>query len=368
MRTPKGWEARAYPFTHVTEGTRTVEGVVHPCGFLGYHDNSTPGMALYIVDHLPTGAMICQVEKQTQAQELCSSLSDMESLRSTTPESSALSLALATVSTLQQRWTEERAAKPAPAPKQRQPATAGRSSFSPVFPNRNPSKPTRVAANQAALALGTLWDALPNGMSGPMAGEACPGSNGTSITALQNFYARLDQWHDVETREVLVVKLTQKPNQTLITSDIPPSLPMAAPRRQEGQQYFLRDGTLANAEQFKIEYQRLMEYGDRLQEGARRLLALYAASAPDWAGDSLARWQRIDAKFVSLVQEAWMVWSRCAYCFWASSPVFQKRVTDKIGYVGNAEQGWAELGRKTFLRHPELREVAPLRQEMKETR
>lgn len=368
MRTPKGWEAKAYPFTHVTEGTRTVEGVVHPCGFLGYHDNSSPGMTLYIVDHLPTGAMICQVEKQTQAQELCGLLSAMTpTLDCMSPERSTLSSALAVVSSAQQRWREEVTRKPAPVPRMPPTKEASRSSFSPHFTNRNPSKATRVAANESALALDRLWESLP----GTTGGAECPGPSGTAITKLHDFYGRLDRWHDTETREVLVVKLTQKPNQVLTPSDIPSSLPLAAPRRQEGQRYYLRDGTLANAEQFKVEYQRLMEYGDRLQEGARRLLRLYTECGGDLTAlsdEQRARWWKIDARFGEIVCEAWMVWSRCSYCFWASSPTFQKKVTDKIGYIGNAEQGWAELGRKTFLRHPEIKEVAPLRQEMKESR
>lgn len=166
-----------------------------------------------------------------------------------------------------------------------------------------------------------------------------------------------------------MVRVTQPPNNHLLASDLPSSLPLEAPVRRVGQEYRLRDGTIASAAQFKIEYDRLLAYGDRLQVGARRLLQLSAdASEHGWTPDMLLRWERIDARFVSIVQEGWGVWSRAAYCLWASSDAFQAKVVARLGHVGSAAQGWAELGVKTLLRHPEVKEVQPLRREMREKR
>jgi hypothetical protein len=69
---------------------------------------------------------------------------------------------------------------------------------------------------------------------------------------------------------------------------------------------------------------------------------------------------------VSLVQEGWMIWSGAAFCFDCAPEEFKRNVVAKLGFIGSREKGWHELGIKTFLRHPEVAEVQPLRRELRE--
>jgi hypothetical protein len=77
-------------------------------------------------------------------------------------------------------------------------------------------------------------------------------------------------------------------------------------------------------------------------------------------------WEVIDERFRSLVCEGWMIWSGAAFCFDCAPEEFKRNVVAKLGFIGSREKGWHELGIKTFLRHPEVAEVQPLRRELRE--
>jgi hypothetical protein len=77
----------------------------------------------------------------------------------------------------------------------------------------------------------------------------------------------------------------------------------------------------------------------------------------------VARWRKLDARWVALVHEGWQTWGLAAVCFHQLPREFQAKVRAKLGYIGSYERGWHELGIKTFLRHPEIHEVAPVRRD-----
>ena len=47
--------------------------------------------------------------------------------------------------------------------------------------------------------------------------------------------------------------------------------------------------------------------------------------------------------------------------FLASPEIRQQQVKLKLGYIGSRERGWGALGKKTFLRHPEIAEASKAR-------
>lgn len=414
---PKGLKPRGYHWAALTvervyytdetetrHSTKVLPALVHECGFLAYHnlcwlDEDGPGEGnrseeklWFTVTHVPSGRQVCNVRTQAAAREVIGSLASLAGLAAVSPSLPTLSEARAAIFAVASRLHEaiQVRKKPTHSPNR----SVVRSSFSPVHrPGPPPTGPTRLAANSAAVALENLWNGLPMdspeesgtltsapGVIGRTSGLSDPeghrissaGSDALrerSASNLSQFYRTLDHWGQTAWREELMVRVTQPPNNHLLASDIPSSLPLEAPVRRAGQEYRLRDETPANATQFKVEYDRLLVYGDRLREGALRLLGIYAVASPDcWTPETLDRWERIDARFVSIVQEGWMVWSRAAYCLWASSDTFQAKVVAKLGHVGSASQGWAELGVKTLLRWPEVKEVQPLRREIREKR
>jgi hypothetical protein len=155
----------------------------------------------------------------------------------------------------------------------------------------------------------------------------------------------------------------------LLETDIPPHLANSGPPSPSpsGLSATLRDGTPATPGEFRRRYQALLELGDRLRAGSRKFLILYReGEAEGWTVERLDRWEAIDGKFVALVQEGWIVWSGAAFCFDCAPEAFKRNVVAKLGFIGSREQGWHELGIKTFLRHPEVAEVQPLRRELRE--
>lgn len=198
MRTPKGWEAREYPVTKLA-GRETVAGLVHPCGWLGYHQ--LPGHPpLYTVDHLPTGARVCTTTYQAQAQAICGSLAGVDGMNVPSPPSSTCSEAAAIVSKL----LRESPPKPTPmragrSAKRRETAGAA-SSFSPVWTGYVPTPETRAAGQRAAATLGEAW-----------AGRKHP----------REAYLASERAAAIQWREEIMVRVTQPPRAILLPGDIP---------------------------------------------------------------------------------------------------------------------------------------------------
>lgn len=363
MRIPRGFHAGTITIARVNGlAPLDLPAIIHNDGALAYHQlpwlaELEPGTAnkseeerWYHVTHVPTGKMICQCRLQAVAASVTSSLAGLADWSfSAQPPPGLYGTIHSTLSSITARLTEEAEKKHKPLPKPPIVRLGTKDTLVPVFP-APPTPLTRGYAAMAAEEFARLW-------------------NGETDDAGPCIHS-LTQALRVQWREELMVRVTQPPHNHLLPSDLPsrpdPVVPLAPPLRRDGTVYSLRDGTVANAAQFKIEYARLMEYGDRLQAGSLKLRSLYSAGAEHgWTGERLNSWERMDARFVSIVQEAWMVWSRAAYCFWASSPAFQAKVVAKLGHVGDAEHGWHQLGVKTILRHPEIQEVQPLRRELR---
>jgi len=117
-------------------------------------------------------------------------------------------------------------------------------------------------------------------------------------------------------------------------------------------------------QQFKKHYNSLLEIGDRLRLGALKFLSLHAEGEEEgWTPERVERWRKLDKRWVELVHEGWQTWGLAAVCFHQLPREFQRKVKAKLGYIGSYERGWHELGIKTFLRHPEIQVVAPVRRD-----
>jgi hypothetical protein len=362
-KVPKGFHAGTITIERVDPyGSTEIAAVVHDTGTLAYHQlpwlaELEPGAAnkseeerWYHVTHIKTGKMICQCRLQAVAASVTSSLAGLADWSTlVAPPPDLYGTIHSTLSSITARLTEEAEKKQKPLPRPPIVQLGKKDTLVPIFP-APPTPLTRGYASMAAEEFARLWN-----------GDTEDGGS---------FSQALERAVSVQWVEELMVRVTQPPHNHLLPSDLPKgphsSVPLGPPIRQNGAVYYLRDGTVANAAQFKVEYERLLAYGDRLQEGSIKLRSLYSEGAEHgWTGERLNRWERIDARFVSIVQEAWMCWSRAAYCFWASSSAFQAKVVAKIGHVGDAEHGWHQLGVKTILRHPEIQEVQPLRRELR---
>jgi hypothetical protein len=346
MRTPKGWEAREYPVTKLA-GRETVAGLVHPCGWLGCHQ--LPGHPpLYTVDHLPTGARICTTNYQAQAQAICGSLAGVSGMNSLSPPPSICSEAAVIIASVLAKSPERST------PTRRSKSTArsrtSQSSFSPVWTGYVPTPETRAAGQRAAATLGEAW-----------AGRKHP----------REAYLASERAAAIQWREEIMVRVTQPPRAILLPADIPtlpvPSTASSAKPSSEGwSRPTLLDGTPATPAEFKRRYNLLMELGDRLRAGSRKFLTLHAEGEMEgWTVERLERWERLDERFRALVGEGWMVWSGAAFCL-AVNPGLRANVEAKLGFVGGTERGWHDLAIATFLRHPEIAEVRPLRRMMKD--
>jgi hypothetical protein len=356
-RPPKGyaWGAVTIQRWALTGDARAVTptvvpALIHEAGYLCLHKPVVEGYGLWTVTHIPSGEQIATLPTQAAARGCITSLLALPGLASTGPDPSVLSSAMVVVSSLPSLST------PRPAPKRR-PRPSGRredapSSFSPVFRGYVPTPADRAAQNIAALSLGTAW-------------------NGGSTTDLTRFLSEAERAAAIHAREEIVVRVTQPPRALLLESDIPSRLPgekhgqpVTPPSRG---QFALMDGTPATPGEFRRRYQTLLALGDRLRAGSLKFLILYREGEEEgWTAERLDRWEAIDGKFVSLVQEAWMIWSGAAFCFDCASEEFKRNVVAKLGFIGSREKGWTELGIKTFLRHPEIQEVQPLRREIRE--
>jgi hypothetical protein len=348
-RPPKGyaWGAVTIQRWALTGDARVVTptvvpALIHEAGYLCLHKPVVEGYGLWTVTHIPSGEQIATLPTQAAARGCITSLLALPGLVSTGPDPSVLSSAMVVVSSLPSLST------PRPAPKRR-PRPSGRrgdapSSFSPVFRGYVPTPADRAAQNTAALAFGELW----NG-----AGD-------------RSSFATLEQAAAVHWREEIVVRVTQPPRALLLETDVPARLPTGT-STSGGTTCKLRDGTPATPGEFRRRYQQLLDLGDRLRAGSRKFLILYREGEEEgWTAERLDRWEAIDGKFVSLVQEAWMIWSGAAFCFDCAPEEFKRNVVAKLGFIGSREKGWHELGIKTFLRHPEVAEVQPLRRELRE--
>jgi hypothetical protein len=362
-RPPKGyaWGEVTIQTWALVDGERvvtptSVPALMHECGYLCLHKPVVEGYGLWTASHVPNGMMIATLPTQAAARACIGCLLSLPSLRDETPPPSLRSAVAAIVSSVPSpppKATTTRSSRPSGTPR----SAASPSSFSPVFRGYVPTPADRAAQNTAALAFGELW----NG-----AGD-------------KSSFATLETAAAVHWREEIVVRVTQPPRALLLETDIPkyaslsPSSPAisgsTSPPRTSGPSSTatLRDGTPATPGEFRRRYQQLLDLGDRLRAGSLKFRTLYREGEREgWTVERLDRWEAIDGKFVSLVQEAWMVWSGAAFCFDCAPEEFRRNVVAKLGFVGSREKGWTELGIKTFLRHPEVAEVQPLRRELRE--
>jgi hypothetical protein len=221
-----------------------------------------------------------------------------------------------------------------------------------VFRGYVPTPADRAAQNIAALSLGTAW-------------------NGGSTTDLTRFLSEAERAAAIHGREEIVVRVTQPPRALLLETDIPPHAYQLAEQSRlnsptTGEGHFARRDA-GHAGGVPAAVSALLDLGDRLRAGSLKFLILYReGEAEGWTVERLDRWEAIDGKFVSLVQEGWMIWSGAAFCFDCAPEEFKRNVVAKLGFIGSREKGWTELGIKTFLRHPEIQEVQPLRREIRE--
>lgn len=378
-RPPKGYrwgEATIERWELAEDGKRRVEmasvlALIHEAsGFLGLHKPVVEGYGLWTVVHLPSGRKIATLPTQARGRELIGLLSGLVDLASSPPQPSTLSTAWGIVSSLLTSLAEQ----PTPTRRKRptkQPRT-GPSSFSPVFQGYVPTPANRAAQNKAALALGQA-----------MAGQIAP----------EEYGRVMHETAAIAWREEIVVRVTQAPRAILLETDIP-TFPMTTrPSSSDGSSTrsttgqgstrsqrtagagstpgptgpCLRDGTPATPGEFRRRHQALLELGDRLRAGSLKFQTFYAEGEREgWTSDRLDRWGRIDERFRTLVCEGWMIWSGAAFCFDCAPAEFQANVVAKLGYIGSREQGYHELGIKTFLRWPEIMAVQPLRREMRE--
>lgn len=332
---------------------RTVTGWVHKqAPWLGFHGVEGEETC-YTVTHLPSGKAIATLPTQAAGRELIGSLATLPDLACSSPPSGVGSEVQAMISSLSTRLAG--AATPSPRLRSgKKPGTVP-SSFSPVYPpGVVPTPKTRIAMNEAAIALGQAFSASPRT---------------TDVFALTAGAA------SVLRREEIVVRVTQPPRAILLEGDIPnlpgessDSPPSTTPRSSRPSSTpSLRDGTPATPAEFRRRYQILLDLGDRLRAGSLAFSKVYAEGEREgWTVARLEKWEVMDRRFREIVGEGWLVWSGAAFCYDAAPAMFQANVVLKLGYIGDRAHGYHELGIKTLLRHPEIAEVQPLRREMRE--
>jgi hypothetical protein len=382
-RPPKGyaWGAVTIQTWALVDGERvvtptSVPALMHACGYLCLHKPVVEGFGLWAISHVPTGQQIATLPTQAAARQCIGLLATVDGLGAQNPGGSTLSEVSTIVSSLPSpppRTTTTRSSRPSGKPRD----AASPSSFSPVFRGYVPTPADRAAQNIAALSLGTAW-------------------NGGSTTDLTRFLSEAEQAAAIHAREEIVVRVTQPPRALLLETDIPrhlarsgppapspdgssttpslsPSSPATSgptsPPRTGGPSSTatLRDGTPATPGEFRRRYQALLEIGDRLQKGSIAFSRVYAeGEASGWPAPLLEKWEVMDERFRAMACEGWMIWSGAAFCFDCAPEEFKRNVVKKLGFIGSREKGWHELGIKSFLRHPEVAAVAPLRREMKE--
>lgn len=273
--------------------------------------------AQYQVIHLPSGTVASNVRTIAQAKGMCTALSSLPGLNTSTPSGPALSAAWAVVSNFFTGVTRR--------PKPKQPSAVNLT-LRPLYrPGFTPSRRQR-RLDQA------LAEELEAALRGDEAAEITPALAAATRAA----------W-----REEIMVRVVPG---LMGERDVP--VPKNGPPIE------------ASPIVFKEHYQALLTIGDRLQLGAKKLQRLWVeAEAEGWTEQRVARWRDMDQRFRDLIYQGWWTWGLVAVIFDKLPEDYQARVTKKLGYIGNREAGWHELGIKTFLRHPEIKAVAPLRQE-----
>lgn len=277
---------------------------------LGVADaESDPGF--YYVYHLPSRRLGGIVEGQDRALECVKLLGAVPGLEEEQPPQVALDTALAIL----RGWKPERA-------KKRKEPPVLPVDLEPVYnPGVTPSARVRTADRELASLLG----------------QALAGGTITTVQLTEATTKAVNLgW-----REALMAEV----DQTLANPDEVPEAPIR-----------LLDGTPCSWEGFKESYRKLVVIGNDLQTQAIHLLD----AAEDEVLDR-ALWRSLEDTWVALLTEGWMEWTACVAHFLASPPVRQQQVKDKLGYIGSRERGWGALGKKTFLRHPEIAEASKAR-------
>lgn len=139
---------------------------------------------------------------------------------------------------------------------------------------------------------------------------------------------------------------------------------LANPDEVPQQPYRLADGTLCTWDGFRAAYKRLIVIGNDLQALAVELLdtSLDLLNEDERPTRALRdRFRALDERWIALIHEGWQTWGEAVSHYLASPPVRQEQVRQKLGYIGTRERGWGELGKKTFLRHPEIAEASKAR-------
>lgn len=280
---------------------------------------------MYTVTHLPSTNAVTNVRSQREAKALIIALAGVEGLDQTSPPSSALSAAWAIVSS-----------PPVP-PRPRKPRKVSPKAV-PRYPLAPQYRPGFTPTARQRLLDTKLATALALGLEGRGSGYQEQAS--AAIAA---------HW-----REEIMVRVVPG---LLLESDVPSSsaLPGTATKSSPGPR------------EFKRSYNALLEIGDRLRAGSLKFKALWMeGEAFGWDEERVARWEKLDARYIALVWEGWQTWGLAAVCFDRLPQEFQARVVAKLGHIGSHEHGWHDLGIKTFLRHPEIREIAGIRRRWRE--
>lgn len=283
----------------------------HP--HLGVTDAGNPGW--YWVLHTPSTLIVAIVEGQDASLELIGRLGAVDGLAAATPAQAVKDKALALV----RAWGEERRGRK---PKRRKVAQADVVNLEPVYaPGVTPSPKVRSADAELAALIGR-------------------GMAGAPVTR-EEFAAASRKANTLAWRELLMAEV----DQTLANPDEVPQQP-----------YRLADGTLCTWDGFRAAYKRLIVIGNELQY--RAVMLLDAVDRDEVGREFFRAWEE---DWIALIREGWQTWGEAVSHYLASPPVRQEQVRQKLGYIGTRERGWGELGKKTFLRHPEIAEASKAR-------
>jgi hypothetical protein len=319
-----------------------VEAQVHPCGWLAYHPVpwEESDKAWMTISHIPSGTAIANIRTQVSARSLVSSLMSVAGLDSSTPPSSALHAAWGIVSSFRVPSSRRKVGRTHGATS----ASTAPLNMRPLFGRKVPTAAQKVKGHTAAMEFEALW-------------------SGTQ-TDPRLFLSALDQWDREEWRGEIVMAVVEQ-LRLLEDKDIPRLPPT------------LRDGSPLTPATFRARYDELMALGDRLQAGARKMLDLWAGY--ELVGEltvaQLDRFEKWDAIYREIAQQGWLKALGAAYCLDYCSPTFLANVEAKTGFLGRYE-GQTPTGRRqcvkpagvglaTFLRHPEIKEVAPVRRQLR---
>ena len=306
MRNRKGYTRTAIPdLIGVTEAL-----VSDKFPHLGVADAvDDPGF--YYLFHLPSHRLACIVEGQDKVLEAVTLLGAVPGLEQPDPPKVALDTALAIL----RGWKPEKKVKKAPPPPE--PAVV----WEPVYnPGVTPSAAVRAADRTLASIL-----------------------TRAAVEDAEFVKGAIDRAIALAWREALVAAV----DQVLASDDEIPQAPIR-----------LQDGTLCSWEGFRESYKRLIRIGNELQMRAVEFLDYHDQGMPGLQREWLRNWEE---DWIGLVTEGWMEWTACVSHFLASPEIRQEQVRQKLGYIGTRERGWGALGRKTFLRHPEIAEASKAR-------